>query len=86
MENNILISIEDKKIEITDLRKHFGKNTEFVYSYIHIQELLEAGTGFEALKDSNYSVTTLHRAMSRIISKGFWLFLIAVSIMERMVA
>ena len=51
LENNILISIEDKKIEIADLKKHFGSNTEFVYSYIHLQELLEAGTGFEALKD-----------------------------------
>jgi len=51
LDNNIVISIEEKKIEISDLRKHFGMNSDFVYSYIHIQELLEAGTGFESLKD-----------------------------------
>lgn len=42
LDNNILISIEDGEIELNELRKLFKVEPQFVYSYVHIQELLEA--------------------------------------------
>ena len=42
LDNNILISIEDKQIELDSLRKESPGNFEYVYSYAHISELLEA--------------------------------------------
>lgn len=52
LDNNIIVSVEKNEIDIADLRANFGPNTEFVYSYIHIQELLEAGLGFDKLKEN----------------------------------
>ena len=50
VDNNILVSIEKNEIDINELKDHFGKNAHFVYSYIHLQELLEAKINFETLK------------------------------------
>jgi len=50
LDNNIIISIEENEIKLSDLKNYFGADVEFVYSYIHIQELLEAGLRFEELK------------------------------------
>lgn len=50
IDNNILISIENKEIKIDDLINFYGKTAEFVYSYIHIQELLEFQDKVENLK------------------------------------
>jgi len=52
LDNNIIVSIENQEFDITDLKNHFGINTEFVYSYIHIQELLEAKNRLEELKEN----------------------------------
>lgn len=52
LDNNIIISIEKNEIDLEDLRDKFGSNTEFVYSYIHIQELLESGIRFDEFKDN----------------------------------
>lgn len=42
LDSNILISIEESEVKITELTGMFGTETQFVYSYAHIQELLEA--------------------------------------------
>ncbi|MGW8121830.1 hypothetical protein ACV07N_04150 [Roseivirga echinicomitans] len=42
LDSNILISIEEGEVKITELTGMFGTETQFVYSYTHIQELLEA--------------------------------------------
>jgi len=42
LDNNILVSIEDKQIELNSLKDKFSGNIEYVYSYAHISELLEA--------------------------------------------
>ncbi len=51
LDNNIIVSIEKNEIDIEDLREKFGADSEFVYSYIHIEELLETGVGFDKLRD-----------------------------------
>ena len=50
LDNNIFVSIEDKEIELNELKNIFGSNAKFVYSYIHVLELLEAKKDFEQLK------------------------------------
>lgn len=42
LDNNIVISIEDGEIELEEFSKLFETKPQFVYSYVHIQELLEA--------------------------------------------
>lgn len=42
LDNNILISIEDGEIQLEELKKLFEVEPRFMYSYAHIQELLEA--------------------------------------------
>lgn len=42
LDNNILVSIEDKQIELNSLKNKFSGNIEYVYSFAHIYELLEA--------------------------------------------
>ncbi|PIQ49687.1 MAG: hypothetical protein COW03_03910 [Cytophagales bacterium CG12_big_fil_rev_8_21_14_0_65_40_12] len=42
LDSNILISIEEGEIKIIELTGMFSTETQFVYSYAHIQELLEA--------------------------------------------
>lgn len=51
-DNNIIISIEKNEIDLVNLKDEFGSDAEFVYSYIHIQELLESGFRFDELKDN----------------------------------
>lgn len=48
LDNNILISVEDKEINF-DRFKNFEKKYSFVYSYVHILELMEA-KNFEEIK------------------------------------
>lgn len=61
LDNNILVSIEDKQIELNSLRKESSDNIEYVYSYAHISELLEAndnsGQLTEKRKNTINSVT-----------------------------
>jgi hypothetical protein len=54
VDNNILVSIEDNEISIDDLKGFFGKNAHFVYSYIHLQELMEAKDNFEEHKKKRF--------------------------------
>nr|WP_320022222.1 hypothetical protein [uncultured Draconibacterium sp.] len=42
LDNNILVSIEDKQIELNFSKNKFSDKIEYVYSYAHISELLEA--------------------------------------------
>jgi hypothetical protein len=42
LDNNILVSIEDKQIEQGSLQIELSESIEYVYSYAHIMELLEA--------------------------------------------
>lgn len=42
LDNNILVSIEDNQIELSIFRKESSENIDYVYSYTHISELLEA--------------------------------------------
>ena len=49
LDNNILISIEDKELSIDDILNE-NNNISFVYSYVHIQELLESRINFDDLK------------------------------------
>jgi hypothetical protein len=42
LDNNILISIEEGEINLIELINSFKIKPQFVYSYTHIQELLEA--------------------------------------------
>lgn len=46
LDNNIFVSIEDKEISLDVFRKNYS----YVYSYAHIQELMEAKNNFEDLK------------------------------------
>jgi len=49
LDNNILISIEDKEISL-DVFKNIDKKYSYVYSYAHIQELMEANSSYDELK------------------------------------
>lgn len=49
LDNNIFVSIEDKEISL-DVFKNINKNYSYVYSYVHIQELMEAKKNFDELK------------------------------------
>lgn len=49
LDNNIYVSIEDKEISL-DVFKGIDKKYSFVYSYAHIQELMEAKSNFDELK------------------------------------
>ncbi|MFC0878910.1 hypothetical protein ACE01N_20115 [Saccharicrinis sp. FJH2] len=49
LDNNILISIEDDEISL-DIFKNIDKNYSYVYSYAHIQELIEVKSNFDELK------------------------------------
>lgn len=42
LDNNIFVSIEDKLIDLESLKKLSEQKMDFVYSYAHIAELLEA--------------------------------------------
>jgi hypothetical protein len=49
LDNNIFVSIEDKEISL-DVFRNIDNNYSYVYSYAHIQELMEAKNNFEDLK------------------------------------
>ncbi|KAF0131822.1 MAG: hypothetical protein FD155_346 [Bacteroidetes bacterium] len=49
LDNNILVSIEKNEIDFVPIMKD-GRNFSFVYSYAHVQELLEAKNNFSELK------------------------------------
>jgi hypothetical protein len=49
LDNNILIDIEDKKISL-DIFKNIDKKYRYLYSYTHIQELLEYNKDLGSLK------------------------------------
>ena len=51
LDNNILISIEDKQIDLESIKKLSEQGIDFVYSYAHLDELLEA-------KDEDGSLTS----------------------------
>lgn len=48
LDNNIFVSIEYKEIKLDDIKNRGGYS--YVYSYAHIQELLEAKNNFDELK------------------------------------
>lgn len=48
LDNNIIVSIEKNEIDFTPIIK--DSRNSFVYSYTHIQELLEAKNNFDELK------------------------------------
>ncbi len=50
LDNNILVSIEDNELKYEDIKDVYGERVSFVYSYTHIQELLEAKKNFDELK------------------------------------
>jgi len=54
VDNNILIFIENREINIEDLIMFYGESSEFVYSYIHLQELLEFQGNIETLKNKRF--------------------------------
>lgn len=58
LDNNILVFIEKKEIDMNDLRNFFGNNTQFVYSHIHINELLEAKNDIEQLQKQRLKTIT----------------------------
>ncbi len=49
LDNNIFISIEDNELDFNLLRDFFPLNTNFFYSYVHIQELLQATSNLDKL-------------------------------------
>ena len=49
LDNNIIVSIEKNEIDFVPIIKD-SRNFSFVYSYAHIQELLEAKNNFDELK------------------------------------
>jgi hypothetical protein len=49
LDNNIFVSIEDTPIELNILTKLSEQKVDFVYSYAHISELLEANDNTEEL-------------------------------------
>jgi len=49
-DNNIFVYLENNQIDINSLHNYFDNKCEFVYSYPHIQELLEKNKDFEELK------------------------------------
>jgi len=51
LDNNILVSIEDKSIDIEQLKNNSKQQIDFVYSYAHIAELLEAKDADGSLKN-----------------------------------
>jgi len=55
LDNNILVSIEDKQIELDSLRTESLNCTEYVYSYAHISELLEANDNSGQLTEKRIS-------------------------------
>lgn len=51
LDNNILISIEENQIDLESLKKLSDQKIDFVYSYAHISELLEAKDKDGSLKN-----------------------------------
>ena len=53
LDNNIIIDIEDRKIQIPQ-----DKSIIYPFSYVHIEELLEAGDKLEMLKQKRLDTLT----------------------------
>ncbi len=49
-DSNILVSIEDQEIKLEELKNVYSFHSNFMYSYIHIQELFEATKNIDELK------------------------------------
>lgn len=49
LDNNILVSIEAGEINPEELKNIYGKGISFVYSYVHIQELLKGEKNIKEL-------------------------------------
>jgi len=56
-DNNILISIEDKEINIEHILSK-RNDVSIVYSYVHIQELLASNANFEQLREKRINTIT----------------------------
>lgn len=53
LDNNILVSLEDNEIDISELNS-ISKKYFYMYSYAHIQELMEAKDSFSNLKKNRF--------------------------------
>lgn len=70
LDNNILVSIEDRGLNFNKIKKHLPVNVQFVYSYVHIQELLESKTDFVNMKQKRINTLIETTDYNYIFSNG----------------
>ena len=69
LDNNIIVSIEDKEIELDFFRKKPSENIEYIYSYAHISELLEAND--ESGELTKHRINTIRSVTNNCYSFSF---------------
>lgn len=70
LDNNIIVSIEDRGLDFNKIKKHLPVNVQFVYSYVHIQELLESKTDLDTLKEKRINTLIKTTDYNYIFSNG----------------
>ncbi|MDO9152134.1 MAG: hypothetical protein Q7U47_00205 [Paludibacter sp.] len=70
LDNNILVSIEDRGLDFNKIKKQFPLNVQFVYSYVHVQELLESKIDFVTLKEKRINTLIETTDYNYIFSNG----------------
>ena len=70
LDNNILVSIEDRGLDFNKIKNSLPENVQFVYSYVHIQELLESKTDLVSLKKKRIDTLLETTNYNYILPKG----------------
>jgi hypothetical protein len=70
LDNNIFVSIEERGLDFNKIKKHLPDNVQFVYSYVHIQELLESKSDLISLKRRRIDTLSKTTNFNYVISNG----------------
>jgi len=70
LDNNILVSIEERGLDFNKIKKHLPRNIQFVYSYVHVQELLESKTELVTLTERRINTIIKTTDYNYIFSNG----------------
>lgn len=70
LDNNIFVSIEDRGLDFNKIIKSLPENVQFVYSYVHIQELLESKKDLVSLKMKRIATLLSTTNFNYIFPKG----------------
>lgn len=70
LDNNIIVSIEERGLDFNKIKKHLPDKVQFVYSTVHIQELLEFKTDFKQLKERRFKTILETTNYNYIIPNG----------------